>query len=56
VAAARRYRGFLDEAARADASMQKSGVGYAMLDVHAYIATKVRGKRAKRPSTVKWRK
>ena len=56
VAAAKRYRGFLDEAARADAAMQESGVGYAMQDVHAYVAAKVRGKRAKRPSPVKWRR
>ncbi len=56
VAAAKRYRSFLDDAARADAAMQDSGVGYAMQDVHAYVAAKVRGKRAKRPSPVKWRK
>jgi len=56
VAAAKRYRSFLDDAARADGAMQESGVGYAMQDVHAYVAAKVRGKRAKRPSAVKWRK
>ena len=56
VAAAKRYRGFLDDAARADVAMQESGVGYAMQDVHAYVSAKVRGKRAKRPSPVKWRK
>ena len=56
VAAAKRYRTFLDEAVRADVAMQESGVGYAMQDVHAYIAAKVRGKRAKRPRPVKWRK
>jgi predicted transcriptional regulator len=56
VAAAKRYRSFLDDAARADVDMQESGVGYAMQEVHAYVAAKVRGKRAKRPSPVKWRK
>ncbi len=56
VAAAKRYRSFLDDAGRADVAMQKSGAGYAMQDVHAYVATKVRGKPAKRPSPVKWRK
>ena len=56
VAAARRYRSFLDDAARADVAMQESGVGYAMQDVHAYVAAKMRGKRAKRPSPVKWRR
>jgi predicted transcriptional regulator len=56
VAAAKRYRSFLDDAVLADVAMQESGVGYAMEDVHAYVAAKVRGKRAKRPSAVKWRK
>jgi len=56
VAAQRRYRDFLDDAKRADAAMQESGVGYAMQDVHAYIAAKVRGKPAKLPKPVKWRK
>jgi predicted transcriptional regulator len=56
VAAAKRYRSFLDDAARANVAMQASGVGYAMEDVHAYVAAKVRGKRARRPSAVKWRK
>ena len=56
VAAAKRYRTFLDDAKRADVAMQESGVGYAMQDVHAYLAAKVRGKPAKRPSPVKWRR
>lgn len=56
VAAAKRYRSFLDDAARTDVAMQQSGVGYAMQDVHAYVAAKVRGKKAKRPSPVKWRR
>ena len=56
VAAAKRYRSFLDDAARADAGMQQSGVGYAMQDVHNYVATKVRGEAVKRPKPVKWRK
>lgn len=55
VAAARRYRRFLDDAADADVAMQQNGVGYAMEDVHAYVAAKVRGKPAKRPKPVKWR-
>jgi predicted transcriptional regulator len=56
VAAAKRYRTFLDDAARADVAMQESGVGYAMQDVHAYVSAKVGGKQAKRPSPVKWRR
>ena len=55
VAAAKRHCKFLDDAARADVAMQKSGVGYAMQDVHAYVAAKVRGKRAKRPGPVNLR-
>jgi len=46
VAAAKRHRSFLDGAARADVAMQESGIGYAMQDVHAYVAAKVRGERA----------
>lgn len=49
VAAAKRYRRFLDDAAHADAAMQENGVGYAMAVVHAYVAAKVRGESAKRP-------
>ena len=49
VAAVNRYRRFLDAAARADAAMGESGVGYAMQDVHAYLAAKVRGEQVKRP-------
>jgi len=50
------HRSFLDDAARADVAMQESGIGYAMPDVHAYVAAKVRGEPVKRPSRVRWRK
>ena len=56
VAGNKRYRSFLDEAARADVAMQERGVGYTMPEVHKYVAAKVRGKRAKRPRPVKLRK
>jgi len=56
VAETKRHRSFLDEAKRADAAMQESGVGYAMPDVHAYVEATVRGEQVKRPSPVKWRK
>ena len=56
VAGNKRYRGFLDEAARADVAMPESGVGYTMPEVHKYVAAKVRGERVKRPRPVKWRK
>ena len=56
VAAAKRYRRFLDDAAASDIAMQQSGLGYAMQDVHAYVAAKIRGEPVKRPKPVKWRK
>ncbi len=55
VAETKHHRSFLEDAARADFAMQASGVGYAMPEVHAYVAAKVRGKRAKRPRPVSWR-
>lgn len=55
VEAAERRLSFLDEAARADETMRKTGTGYAMQDVHAYIAAKVQGHAAKRPKPVRWR-
>jgi len=56
VAETKRHRSFLDESKRADVAMQESGVGYAMPEVYAYVAAKVRGKRTKRPRPVNWRK
>lgn len=56
VAAAKRYRSFLTDAADANVAMQASGVGYAMQDVHAYIVGRARGEQVKRPRPVKWRK
>lgn len=54
VAAAKRYRSFVDDAVRADVATQETGVGYAMQDVHKYMAAKVRGEPAKRPKPAKW--
>ena len=56
VAAANRYRSFLDDAARADDAMRVSGDGYAAEDVRAYVLAKARGEKVKRPKPVKWRK
>jgi predicted transcriptional regulator len=47
---------FLEDGAKADAEMQASGLGYRMEDVHAYVAAKVRGEKAKRPRPVRWRR
>ncbi len=56
VAAAKRYRGFLDDARRANAAMLESGEGYDARDVHGYILAKARGEKGQRPKPVKWRK
>ena len=56
VDAAKRYRGFLDDAWHADRAMLDSGVGYAAEDVHAYVLARARGEKVKRPRPVKWRK
>ena len=55
VEAAERRLSFVDEAAHADEAMRKSGTGYAMQDVHAYIVAKAQGGMAKRPKPVRWR-
>lgn len=47
---------FLEDAAKADADMQASGLGYRMEDVHAYVAAKVRGEKVRRPRPVRWRR
>lgn len=56
VEAAERYQSFLQEGVRADEAMQRSGLGYAAADVHAYLEAKVAGRRARRPRPVRWRK
>lgn len=50
------YSRFMADADRADAEMRRSGVGYAMEDVHAYFREKLKGKTARRPKPVAWRK
>jgi len=50
VEAAERYQAFIDEA------MQRSGLGYAAGDVHAYLEAKIRGRAARRPKPLRWRK
>ena len=56
VAAGKSYRGFLDDAERANAAMLESGACYAAGSVHAYILAKARGEKARRPRPGKWRK
>lgn len=56
VEAEERYQAFLLEGVRADEAMQRSGLGYAAGDVHAYLEAKIRGRTARRPKPVRWRK
>ncbi len=56
VEAAERYQAFIEEGIRADEAMQRSGLGYAAGDVHAYLAAKIRGRAARRPKPTRWRK
>jgi predicted transcriptional regulator len=56
VDAAERRRAFLGDAVRADERMTKSGTGYAMEDVHAYVAARVRSRPVKRPRATGWRR
>jgi predicted transcriptional regulator len=55
VEAAEKHQAFVDDAVRADEAMRDAGTGYAMRDVHAYIAAKVNRRPAKRPKPVRWR-
>lgn len=51
-----RYQRFLDDGMRADETMQQSGLGYDAKDVHAFMLAKARGKKARRPKAIRWRK
>lgn len=55
VEAAERYQAFLEEGMHADLAMQQSGLGYEADDVHAYLAAKVAGQKARRPKPLRWR-
>jgi predicted transcriptional regulator len=56
VEAAERYHAFIDEGIRADEAMQCRGLGYAASDVHAYLEAKIRGRAARRPKPLWWRR
>jgi hypothetical protein len=36
--------------------MQRSGLGYAAGDVHAYLEAKIRGRAARWPKPLRWRR
>lgn len=50
------YTRFVEDADRADDEMRRTGLGYAMEDVHRYFKVKLRRKPARRPRPVRWRK
>jgi predicted transcriptional regulator len=56
VEAMERYEAFLEDGMQADEAMQHSGLGYDATDVHAYLEAKVRGRKARRPKAIRWRK
>jgi predicted transcriptional regulator len=56
VEAMERYQAFLDDGMRADEAMQQTGLAYDAKDVHAYLEAKVRGRKARRPRAIRWRK
>ena len=49
-------RAFVSEAVAARGDALKSAEGYAMSEVHRYLAAKVRGKKVKPPKPRAWRK
>jgi predicted transcriptional regulator len=49
-------RAFVADALAARSEALTSGDGYASVDVHRYLAARVRGDRAKRPKVRTWRK
>jgi predicted transcriptional regulator len=55
VEAEERYQTFLREGMEADQAMQESGVGYEADAVHAYLESRARGRKARRPGQVQWR-
>ncbi|MGH8673762.1 MAG: hypothetical protein ACREVG_05585 [Burkholderiales bacterium] len=55
VTAEERYQAFLTDGVRADEAMQRSGLGYAANDVHAYVTARARGRASRRPRPVRWR-
>jgi predicted transcriptional regulator len=55
VEAEERYQAFLDEGVQADDAMQQSGLGYESKAVHAYLESRSRGRKVRRPRPARWR-
>ncbi|MGE5182010.1 MAG: hypothetical protein ACM31C_08105 [Acidobacteriota bacterium] len=55
-ALAEQRRGFADDARRAEADFDRTGLGYAADDVHAYVRARAAGKKPRRPKARSWRR
>lgn len=53
---AERRRAFVNEAKVAQKEMLRTGTGYPVDEVHAYIKARVQGRKAPRPKAEPWRK
>ena len=52
---AERHRNFTHAALAARDEFARTGVGYAMEDVHAYVKARAAGKKASKPKPKRWR-
>jgi hypothetical protein len=48
-------RDFVRAAEEAEAELERTGLAYEMNDVHAYLANRLAGRRARRPKLKPWR-
>lgn len=55
VEAEERYQRFLEDGIQADEAMQQSGLGYEADAVHAYLESRARGRKTRRPRATRWR-
>lgn len=55
VEAEERYQRFLEDGVQADEAMQQSGLGYEADAVHAYLESRARGRKVRRPRATRWR-
>ena len=53
---AEQYDAFLDDALKAEAEVDRTGLHYAADDVFRYMTARAAGKRARRPKPKSWRK
>ena len=53
---AEQYDAFLDDARKAEAEVERTGLHYAAKDVFRYMTARAAGKRPRRPKPKPWRK